>query len=208
MRIALSWRPTCTQPTTSPSCFRPSLTASHRSWTSFLRRARRHHHPLPRPPWQLNLSFGSLHRPRWCEIGLRAPVLRHTQRALSAIVTEAETQRAVSLIHALDKPSLPRHMELYHSNYGDTVTLAMAPSDPATTPPNEIFETGMKRRPLIERTPMTPSERRKCPVCHKESTCERSVQEPVRSVDEFGDRIVGCKGVLPVWTKLWHDPLV
>ena len=55
---------------------------------------------------------------------------------------------------------------------------------------------------------MTPSERRKCPVCHKESTCERSVQEPVRSVDEFGDRIVGCKGVLPVWTKLWHDPLV
>jgi len=34
--------------------------------------ARRHHHPLSRPPWQLELSFGSLHRPRWCEIGLRA----------------------------------------------------------------------------------------------------------------------------------------
>jgi len=54
MRIALSSRPTCTQPTTSPSCFRPWLTASHRSWTSSRRRARRrHHHPLPRPPWQL-----------------------------------------------------------------------------------------------------------------------------------------------------------
>ena len=78
-------------------------------------------------------------------------------------------------------------MELYHSNYGDTVTLAMAPSDPATTLPNEIFETGMKRRLLIELTPVAPSERRKCPVCHKESTCERSVQEPARSVDEFGD---------------------
>jgi len=34
------------------------------------------------------------------------------------------------------------------------------------------------------------------------------VQEPVRSVDEFGDHIVGCKGVLPMRTKLWHDPLV
>ena len=76
-------------------------------------------------------------------------------------------------------------MELYHLNCGDAVTLAMAPSDPATTLSNEIFETGIKRRPLI--TPMTPSERRKCPVCHKESTCERSVQEPARSVDEFGD---------------------
>ena len=41
-----------------------------------------------------------------------APVLRHAQHALSAIVTEAETQRVVSLIHALDRPSLPRHMEL------------------------------------------------------------------------------------------------
>ena len=34
------------------------------------------------------------------------------------------------------------------------------------------------------------------------------MQEPVRSVDEFGDRIVGCKGVLPMRIKLWHDPLV
>jgi len=137
-----------------------------------------------------------------------APVLRHAQHALSAIVTEAETQRVVSLIHALDRPSLPRHMELYHSNCGDAVTLAMVPSDPATTLSNEIFETGMKRRLLIELTPVTPSERRKCPVCHKESTCERSVQEPDRSVDEFGDHIVGCKGMLPLRTKLWHDPLV
>ena len=84
----------------------------------------------------------------------------------------------------------------------------MVPSDPATTLSNEIFETGMKRRLLIELTPVTPSERRKCPVCHKESTCERSVQEPDRSVDEFGDHIVGCKGMLPLRTKLWHDPLV
>jgi len=88
-----------------------------------------------------------------------APVLRHAQRALSAIVTEAETQRAVSLIHALDKPSLPRHMELYHSNCGYAVTLAMAPSDPATTPSNDIFEAGMKRRLLIEQAPVIASER-------------------------------------------------
>ena len=88
-----------------------------------------------------------------------APVLRHAQRALSgtqhalsAIVTEAETQRVVSLIHALDRPSLPRHMELYHSNCGDAVTLAMVPSDPATTLSNEIFETGMKHRLLLELT--------------------------------------------------------
>ena len=78
-------------------------------------------------------------------------------------------------------------MELYHSNCGDAVTLAMVPSEPATTLSNKIFETGMKRRLLIELTPVTLSERRKCPVCHKESTCERSLQEPARSVDEFGD---------------------
>jgi len=96
-------------------------------------------------------------------------------------------------------------MELYHSNSGDAVTLAMVPSDPATALSNGIFETGMKRRLLIELTPVTPIERRKCPVCHKESTCERSVQEPVRSVDEFGDHIAG---MLPMRTKLWHSPLV
>ena len=99
-------------------------------------------------------------------------------------------------------------MELYHSNCGDAVTLAMVPSDPATTLSNEIIETDMTRRLLVELTPVAPSERRKCPVCHKESTCERSVQEPDRSVDEFGDHIVGCKGMLPLRTKLWHDPLV
>jgi len=64
----------------------------------------------------------------------------------------------------------------------DAVTLAMVPSDPAITLPNEIFETGMKRRLLTEVTPVTPSERRKCPVCHKESTCERNVQEPPQLV--------------------------
>ena len=99
-------------------------------------------------------------------------------------------------------------MELYHSNCGDAVTLDMAPSDPATTLPNEIFETGMKRRPLVELNPVTPSERRKSPVCHKEPTCEPSFQEPVRSVDKFCDQTAGCKGMLPLRTKLWHDPLV
>jgi len=45
-------------------------------------------------------------------------------------------------------------------------------------------------------------------VCHKESTCEqRSVQEPVCSVDELCDQVVGCKGIHPLRTKLWHDPL-
>ena len=109
-------------------------------------------------------------------------------------MTEAETQRVVYLIHALDRPSLPRHMELYHSNCGDAVTLAMVPSDPATTLSNEIFETGMKRRLLIELTPVTPSERRKCPVCHKKSTCERSVQEPVRSVENLVTTHRGLQG--------------
>ena len=27
-------------------------------------------------------------------------------------------------------------------------------------------------------------------------------------MDEFGDHIVGCKLMLPLRTKLWHDPLV
>ena len=32
--------------------------------------------------------------------------------------------------------------------------------------------------------------------------------EPLRSVDEFGDHMLGCKGSLPTRTRLWHDPLV
>ena len=75
-------------------------------------------------------------------------------------MTEAGTQRAASPIYALDRPSLPRHIELYHSNCGDAAILAMVPSDPATALSNKIFETGMKRRLLIELTPVTPSERR------------------------------------------------
>ena len=59
-------------------------------------------------------------------------------------MTEVETQRVVSLIRALGRPSLPRHMELYRSNCGDAATLAMVPSSPATTLSNGIFETGMK----------------------------------------------------------------
>ena len=27
-------------------------------------------------------------------------------------------------------------------------------------------------------------------------------------MDEFGDHIAGCKLMLPLRTKLWHDPLV
>jgi len=50
--------------------------------------------------------------------------------------------------------------------------------------------------------------RRRCPGCHKESTCESSRDEPSRSVDEFGDRMLGCKSSLPTRTRLWHDPLV
>jgi len=57
------------------------------------------------------------------------------------------------------RPSLPRHLELYHSNCGDAVTLAIVPSEPETTLSNQIFETGMKGRLLIEPTPVTPSER-------------------------------------------------
>jgi len=49
-------------------------------------------------------------------------------------------------------------MELYHSNCGEAETLAMVPSDPASTLSNEIFESGIKRRLIIELTPVTPSE--------------------------------------------------
>ena len=52
---------------------------------------------------------------------------------LSTIANEAETRRVINLVSGLDNPDLPRHMELYHSNCGDAVTLAMVPSDSATT---------------------------------------------------------------------------
>ena len=51
-------------------------------------------------------------------------------------------------------------------------------------------------------------ERRRCPGSHKEPTCESSRDEPSRSVDEFGDRMLGCKSSLPTRTRLWHGPLV
>ena len=38
-------------------------------------------------------------------------------------------------------------MELYNSNCGDPVTLAMVPSDPATTLSNSSFATGIIDRP-------------------------------------------------------------
>jgi len=37
---------------------------------------------------------------------------------------------------------------------------------------------------------------------------ERAGAGALRPVDEFGDHIVGCKVMLPLRTKLWHDPLV
>ena len=58
-----------------------------------------------------------------------ATAMNHTQHDLSSIANEAETRRVISLVSGLDNPDLPRHMELYHSNCGDAVTLAMAPSD-------------------------------------------------------------------------------
>ena len=118
-------------------------------------------------------------------------------------------RREVALIFCCGK-SLVRygHMELYHSNCGDAVTLAMAPSDSATTLPNRSFAAGIIHRPLLPISHVTRGEHRRCPGCHKESTHESSRNEPSRSVDEFGDRMLGCKSSLSTRTRLWHDPLV
>ena len=67
-----------------------------------------------------------------------ASVMKHTQHALSTIVSAAEARRVVGLINAMDSPWLPRHMELYHSNCGDATTLAMLPTDAATTLSNPL----------------------------------------------------------------------
>jgi hypothetical protein len=135
--------------------------------------------------------------------------LKHTQHVLSSIVSEAEAQRVVVDIKALDDQAfLPRHMELYLSNCGDTTTLGMVPSDSATTLSNRSFEIGIIRRLLLSIIPVTRSERRRCLNCHKVSTCDHSSDEPGRSVDEFGDHTVGCKAMLHLRTVLWHDPVV
>ena len=102
---------------------------------------------------------------------------------------------------------LPRHMELYYSNCGDAVTLAMAPSDPATTLPNRSFATGIIRRPLLPISHVNRVVRRRCPGCHKESTCESSRDEPLRSVDELGTTCWGVRAfprhVRACGTTLW-----
>ena len=74
-----------------------------------------------------------------------ATVMNHTQHVLSSIANEAETRRVISPVSGLDNPDLPRHKELYNSNCGDPVTLAMVPSDPATTLSNRSFATGIIR---------------------------------------------------------------
>ena len=78
-----------------------------------------------------------------------ATVMNHTQHVLSSIANEAETRRVISLVSGLDNPDLPRHKELYNSNCGDPVTLAMNPSDPATTLSNRSFATGIIRILLL-----------------------------------------------------------
>ena len=112
-----------------------------------------------------------------------AAVMNHTQNTLSTIANEAETRRVISLVSGLDNPDLPRHMEPEHSNCGDTVTLSMVPSSSA--------------RLLLPISHVTRGGRRRCPGCHKESTRESSRDEPSRSVDEFGDNMLGCKSSLP-----------
>ena len=69
-----------------------------------------------------------------------ASVMKHTQHVLSTIVSEAEARCVVGLINAMDNPRLPRHMELYYSNRGDATTLAMLPTDAATTLSNPPAE--------------------------------------------------------------------
>ena len=132
--------------------------------------------------------------------------MNHTEHVLSCIANEAETRRVISLVLGHDNPDLPRHKELYNSSCGDPVTLAMVPSDPATTLSNRSFATGIIRRPLLPISHVNRGERRRCPGCHKESTCESSRDEPSRSVDEFGDHMLGCESFLPTRTRLWHDP--
>jgi len=124
----------------------------------------------------------------------------HTQHVLSTIVSEAEARRVVGLINAMDNPQLPRHMELHHSDCGDATTLAMLPTDAATTLPNPSFTGGIARRLLLSTHQVLRSERRRCLACHKSSTREHSADEPGRSVDEFGDHITGCKHMLPLRT--------
>ena len=69
--------------------------------------------------------------------------MNHTQLVMSAIANVTETRRVISLVSGLDNPDLPRHIELYHSNCGDAVTLAMVPSDLATALSNRSFTTGI-----------------------------------------------------------------
>ena len=123
--------------------------------------------------------------------------MNHTQHVLSTIVNEAETRRVISLVSGLDNPDLPRHMELYHSNCGDAVTLAMASSDTAAALSNRSIATGTVRRPLHPISHVTRGERCRCPGCYKESTRESSRDEPSRSLDEFGDHMLGVQGLSP-----------
>ena len=136
-----------------------------------------------------------------------ATVMNYTQHVLPSIANEAETRRVISLVSGLDNPDLPRHKGLYNSNCRDSVTLAMAPSDPATTLSNRSFATGSIRRLLLPISHVNRGERRRCPGCHKESTCESSRDEPLRSVDELGTTCWGVRAfprhVRACGTALW-----
>jgi len=92
---------------------------------------------LPRPPF----DFSGVLLPRcgrrptlflFFPFGRRLDPLSFLPSDLrQSISNEAETRRVIRLVSGLDNPDLPRHKELYNSNCGDPLTLAMVPSDPA-----------------------------------------------------------------------------
>ena len=112
MQTAPSSRPTCTPPAIFQSCSLSWPISSLRSPSSFRRRACR---------CIAGCGGSDGYKPH-----AAYPVDHHN---------EAETRRVISLVLGLDNPDLSRHIELCHSNCGDAVTLAIVPSDPATTLP-------------------------------------------------------------------------
>ena len=123
------------------------------------------------------------------------------------IVDDAQAARVVSMVTALDNQRLPRHMELYHSSFGDPATPGLVPG-PGTSISNRAFEKGFVRSPPLPISALTRSEQRQCPACRMCSSGPSSLKSDPLKVGKFSDRTLGCALNLNPRVKYWHGQLV
>jgi hypothetical protein len=132
--------------------------------------------------------------------------LRHLQHVLASISEEAAHELVIDEIDVIDDPTHPRHMAVHRSHCGDPTTLALVPTDQATTFSNEQFEAVINRRLLL---PIYTNTGRGCLTCLTcgETSDKRYGSSNSPRVDVFGDHALRCHHGSRLRIR-WHDGVV